>query len=171
MPGANIKNLSHKLFFIVLLGVVFFCGLLTYVILDREKENILDLYKAKSLQSAGLVAEDLILEMARQKPEAVSENIQAFNRDKGIGIGIAGKDGSPAFKTDIAIPKEIFDAQKEQFLVSGGEFIFFKPLANESRCHSCHSAKDKTRGMIVIKSSMKEAEAAVGKTKKRLFYF
>ena len=129
---------------IVLLGVIFFYGLLTYIILDREKENILDLYKAKSLQSANLVAEDLILEMTREKPDAVSDNIKAFNEAKEVGVGVAGKDGLPAFKTDIAIPKEIFDAQKEQYLVSDGEFIFFKPLANDSRCHGCHSAKDKT---------------------------
>jgi PAS domain S-box-containing protein len=109
--------------------------------------------------------------MTSEKPDDVTNNINAFNKAKDVGVGVAGKDGLPAFKTDIAIPREIFDAQKEHYLVSDGEFIFFKPLANDGRCHGCHSAKDKTRGMIVIKSPMKEALAAVGKTKKRLFYF
>ncbi len=151
--------------------MLFFYGLLTYIILDREKENILELYKEKALQSADLVAEDLIFMMTKENPEAVSDNIRAFDEAKDVTVGVVGKEGQPAFKTDIAIPKEIFDAQKEHFLISRGEFLFFKPLANDKNCHGCHSAEDKTRGMIVIKTSMKEAEAAAAKTKTRLFYF
>ena len=109
---------------IVLLGVIFFYGLLTYIILDREKENILDLYKQNAMQSANLVAEDLIYMMTRENPEVVADNIEALNKAKEVVIGVADKDGSPAFNTHITVPKEIFDSQKEHYLVSGQRIYF-----------------------------------------------
>ncbi|MEK7197569.1 MAG: ATP-binding protein, partial [Nitrospirota bacterium] len=49
--------------------------------------------------------------------------------------------------------------------------FFFKPLNNEPRCHSCQSPEDKTRGMIVIKTSLKKARSEINETAKRLIFF
>ncbi|MFZ2196661.1 MAG: PAS domain S-box protein [Thermodesulfovibrionales bacterium] len=109
--------------------------------------------------------------MTESEPAVIVENIRAFNRDKGIKIGVVGGNGLPAFDTDITVPKEIFDAQKDHYITSDSEFIFFKPLANETRCHGCHSAEDKTRGMIVIKTTIIEAQKEIEKTAQRLMVF
>jgi PAS domain S-box-containing protein len=109
--------------------------------------------------------------MTVSKPAVIIENIRAFNREQGLKIGVVGGNGLPAFDTDITVPGEIFDAQKDHYITSESEFIFFKPLANEARCHGCHSAEDKTRGMIVIKTPIKEAQKEIEKTAERLIIF
>jgi PAS domain S-box-containing protein len=167
----NIKQLSKKFFWILLIGVVVTFGLLTFLILQREKTIILTIFTEKSLQNANLIAENLISAMTEEKPELVLQKITAFNRTGEIRIGVAGPNGLPAFNTDVPIPEEIFSSQKEQFRKSGHEFILFKPLTNDDRCHRCHNAKDKTRGMLVIKTSMAEAETEVNTTAKRLLVF
>ena len=96
--------------------------------------------------------------MTNSKADVITENIRAFNREQGLKIGIVNKNNLPVFGTDITVPREIFDAQNDHYITSGSEFIFFKPLANENKCHACHSAEDKTRGMLVIKTSTKEAQ-------------
>ncbi len=165
------KSLNKKLFWIVLAGVIFFFGLLTFLILQREKELILNLYKEKTSQSVNLVAQNLIFMMMENDPLTVAENIRAFNKSKDLDTGVVGKNGSPAFGTDITISKEIFDAQKEHYLASGNEFIFFKPLSNAQECHACHSSEDKTRGMLVINTSMLGAKKEIAETAKRLLIF
>ena len=109
--------------------------------------------------------------MMEKNPAVVSENIRAFNREQGLKIGVVGRNGLPAFDTDITVPKEIFDAQKDHYISSDSEFVFFKPLANGNNCHGCHSAEDKTRGMIVIKTPTTEAQKEIEKTEKRLIFF
>ena len=169
--GGNIKSLTKTFFWIVLAGVIFFFGILTYFILQREKEIILNIYKEKTSQTVNLVTNDLVFMMTESKPAVIIENIRAFNREQGFKIGVVGRNGLPAFDTDITVPKEIFDAQKDHYITSDSEFIFFKPLANENKCHGCHSAEDKTRGMIVIKTPIKEAQKEIEKTEKRLIVF
>ncbi len=109
--------------------------------------------------------------MTESKPAVIIENIRAFNKEQGLKIGVVGGNGLPAFDTDITVPSEIFDAQKDHYISSDSEFIFFKPLANENKCHGCHSAEDKTRGMIVIKTPIKEAQKEIEKTAERLIVF
>lgn len=113
----------------------------------------------------------MLLEMLEGKPEAIIKHLNGLNKVKDFKIGILGKDGRPAFDTDITVPKKIFDAQKDHYISSDKEFIFFKPLANEIKCHGCHSAEDKTRGMIVIKTPIIEAQKEIGKTAQRLIVF
>ena len=169
--GGNIKSLTKTFFWIVLSGVIFFFGILTYFILQREKEIILNIYKEKTSQTVNLITNDLVFMMTESKPAAIIENIKAFNREQGLKIGVVGGNGLPAFDTHITVPREIFDAQKDHYITSDSEFIFFKPLANENRCHGCHSAEDKTRGMLVIKTSIKEAQKEIEKTAQRLVVF
>jgi PAS domain S-box-containing protein len=109
--------------------------------------------------------------MAESKPDVIIKNLRALNREQGLKIGVVGRNGLPAFDTDITVPREIFDAQKDHYITSESEFIFFKPLANEARCHGCHSAEDKTRGMLVIKTPIIAAQKEIEKTAQRLMVF
>lgn len=109
--------------------------------------------------------------MTEKQPVFVVQNIAIYNRAGKIRVGVVGPNGLPAFNTDIPVPHEVFSSDKEQFLALGHEFILFKPLVNDERCHRCHNPKDKTRGMIVIKTSMVEAETEVNTTAKRLLLF
>jgi PAS domain S-box-containing protein len=131
----------------------------------------MNLYQEKTSESVNLIYQDLVFMMVEENPSSVIENISAFNKEENIKTGVVGKNGLPAFGTDITVPREIFVAQKDHFLASDSEFIFYKPLPNDTKCHGCHSAEDKTRGMIVIKTSIKKANEEIDKTKKRLLIF
>ena len=149
-------------------GVIFFFGVLTFLILQREKEIILSHYEETTSRFVDLVFQDLVFMMTEDEPSAVARNIRAFKKTKDLEIGVVKEDGQPAFGTDITVPKEVFEAQEPRHLISDNKFIFFKPLANAAQCHGCHSSKDKTRGMIVIKTSMEKAHAQIAQTAERL---
>lgn len=159
------------MFWIILAGVAFFFGVLTFLILQREKELILSHYKEKSSEVVELAAQNLITMMTNENPDVIAQNVRAFNKTKETKIGIIGKNGLPAFGTDIAVQKQIFDAQEDHILTEGNEYVFFKPLSNDVKCHGCHSAEDNTRGMIIIKTSMKTAHEEITNTAKRLLLF
>jgi len=152
-------------------GVVFFFGLLTYFILQREKTIILNIYTEKSLQTANIITNHLTTVMLEKDPLKVALLIHEFAQPEEVKIGVVGRNGMPAFDTDISVPMEIFTAQRETSIKSDGELVFFKPLKNEGRCHNCHNPEDKTRGMIVIKTSMRKAQAEVNETARRLIFF
>jgi signal transduction histidine kinase/HAMP domain-containing protein len=109
--------------------------------------------------------------MLEKDPLKVAYRILEFEMPDEISIGVVGTEGLPAFSTNISVDKEIFKSQKETFVKSENELIFFKPLLNENRCYGCHDPKDKTLGMIIIKNSMKKVNAEVNKTAKRLVFF
>ena len=123
------------------------------------------------MDTASLIANDLISMMLEQDPNIVVKHIAAFNKTGNLKIGVTGQNGSPAFNTNIPVPVEIFSAQKESYVTTEKEFIFFKPLQNDKECHACHSSGDKTRGMIVIKTPFLEAKNEINKTAKRLLFF
>ncbi len=141
------------------------------MILQREKGIILDIHKEKSLQTADIITKHLATAMFEKDPLEIARYIQEFDQPKEVEIGVVGHDGSPAFNTNIIVPEEIFTTQEETSLKSDNELIFFKPLKNDDRCHRCHSPEDKTRGMIVIKTSMEKANAEVNETARRLIFF
>lgn len=146
-------------------------GLLTYLILEREKTIIINIYSEKSLQTAEILTRHLTSAMIEKDPLVVAQRIQEFNQPEEMQIGVLDTDGQPAFNTDIRVPEEIFAGQKETHLKTNDALFFFKPLNNEPSCHSCHSSEDKTRGMIVIKTSLKKAHTEINETAKRLIFF
>ena len=118
--------------------------------------------------TVNVIADQIIHLMAEKNPGAAAEKIDAYNKAGKIKIGVAGPDGLPAFHTDIVIPAAYFKAHEERFVASDSDYVFFKPLANTKNCHGCHSAADKTRGMLAIKGSLAQADKEVADTAKRL---
>jgi signal transduction histidine kinase/HAMP domain-containing protein len=145
-----------------------FFGLLTYLILQREKATILNIYGEEAARAVEVIAKDITFMMLKEDPADVVESIRTFNKTGAVQVGVVGPKGTPAFDTRLTVPREVFSAQKETYTESGSEFIFYKPLPNEERCRRCHNAADKTRGMIVIKTSMKKAREEIAQTAKRL---
>lgn len=109
--------------------------------------------------------------MLENDPKKTIEHIKIFNKTEGIKVGIAGVNGLPAFKTDITVPEEIFSGQTKTHIKSDSDIVFYIPLKNDKKCYRCHSPEDKTRGMIIIKTSMKQAQDEVNETAKRLLFF
>ena len=109
--------------------------------------------------------------MLGKNPREVVSLIKEIDQPEAVRVGVAGPDGLPAFKTDINIPREIFNAQKDMHIRHENELVFFRPLKNESRCYACHNPDDRTRGMIVIKTSLRKANAEITETAKRLVFF
>jgi len=165
------SSLSKQFFWILLGGVVVFFGLLTFLILEREKSTILDIYREEASHTVDVIARNLTYTMLKETPDVVMESIKTFNKTDMVQVGVLGPNGAPAFDTRIAVPREVFLSQKDSYIRSGGDLIFFRPLANDERCHRCHDAGDKTRGMIVIRTSLKKADEEIAKTAKRLIVF
>ncbi|MFA4827950.1 MAG: ATP-binding protein [Thermodesulfovibrionales bacterium] len=109
--------------------------------------------------------------MIEKDPLVVAQHIQEFSQHEEMQIGVVGINRQFAFNTDVTVPEEIFAGQKETHIKTNDALFFFKPLNNEPRCHSCHSSEDKTRGMIVIKTSLKKARSEINETAKRLIFF
>ncbi|MBI4690202.1 MAG: ATP-binding protein [Nitrospirae bacterium] len=151
--------------------MIFFFGILTYLILQRERALILNFYNEKSIQTADIIANNLTSIMLDGNADKVIWNIDMFNRTQGIKVGVVGPNGLPAFNTDFRISGNIFDKQQEIHFEKNGNLFLFKPLQNEKRCHACHNPADKTRGMLVIKTSMEMAQKEINKTAKRLIFF
>ncbi|MDO9287613.1 MAG: ATP-binding protein [Thermodesulfovibrionales bacterium] len=118
-----------------------------------------------------MLTKHLTSAMIEKDPLIVAQHIQDFNQPEEMQIGVIDMDGQPAFNTDIKVPEEILAGQKETHIQTNDAIFFFKPLKNEPRCHSCHSSEDKTRGMIVIKTSLKKARSEINETAKRLIFF
>lgn len=167
----NIKSLSTKFFWILLFGVVLFFGILTFLILQREKATILTIYREEAARTAEVIAKDITSMMLKKNPSDVVESIRTFTKTGTVQVGVVGPKGSSAFQTSLTVPAEIFSAQKDYYTKSDSEFIFYKPLPNGESCRRCHNAGDKTRGMIVIKTSMKKAHEEIAQTAERLMVF
>lgn len=118
-----------------------------------------------------MLTKHLTAAMIEKDPLIVAQHIQEFNQPEEMQIGVVGINRQFAFNTDIAVPEEIFAARKEAHIKSDEALFFYKPLKNERRCHACHSSGDKTRGMIVIKTSLRKAHAEINETAKRLIFF
>ncbi|MDH4230773.1 MAG: ATP-binding protein [Nitrospirota bacterium] len=108
--------------------------------------------------------------MLLESQQEIIEHIKTFNHSEGAKVGVVGPDGMPAFATGIPVPKEIFASQKEANIITDDELIFYRPLKNSERCRQCHKSEDKTRGMLVIKTSMKKANAEIKGTARRLLF-
>ena len=118
-----------------------------------------------------MLTKHLTSAMMEKDPLIVAQHIQEFRQLGDVEIGVVGMDGQPVFNTDITVPEEIFAARKEAHIKSGEELFFYKPLKNERRCYGCHASKDKTRGMVVVKTSLRKAHAEINETAKRLIFF
>ncbi|TAL22107.1 MAG: HAMP domain-containing protein, partial [Nitrospirae bacterium] len=118
-----------------------------------------------------MFAKHLSSAMVEKDPLIVAQHVEEFSLAGEMEIGIAGNNGQPAFNTYITAPEKILAAHEETSIRSNGELILFKPLKNELRCHGCHSPGDKTRGMIIVKTSLRKAHAQLNETAKRLIGF
>lgn len=155
----------------MLAGVVFFFGLLSYLILQREKEIILNIYKEKSLDISEIVVSNLKLSMTEKDPKAVMQYIKTFDRSKEIKVGIIGPKGIPAFGTSIEAPKKFLNIKEKTYEIFSNNILLYKPLQNEKQCHGCHNPDEKYRGMIIVSSSLEKANAEINGTAKRLFSY
>jgi PAS domain S-box-containing protein len=86
-------------------------------------------------------------------------------------VGVVGPNRKPAFGTDIAVPAEIFRRDGDYRVSTSKELTLYRPIPNDKKCHQCHSPKDKKRGMVVIKTSLAEAEQEISETARRLVIF
>ncbi|MDP2167526.1 MAG: ATP-binding protein [Thermodesulfovibrionales bacterium] len=156
----------------MLAGVVFFFGILTFLIVKRESEIILSHYKEYSSSLAGIAAKQVRFYMLDGRAEPVIQHIKELNDENpAMQIGVLGPDGEPAFKTGMSAPREIFSGMKEASAESGDSLIFYMPLENEKACASCHNPADKTRGMIIAKVSMESAKKETKETAIRIIFF
>jgi signal transduction histidine kinase/HAMP domain-containing protein len=109
--------------------------------------------------------------MLRADPAALIDNMRALNNTGTMKVGVVGSRGRPVFGTDIPVPEEIFRLNSDYRVTTAEELTLYRPIPNDKRCHRCHSPQDKKRGMIVIKTSLAEAEEETSETARRLAIF
>lgn len=169
--GGNFISLSRKFFWILFAGVLFFFGMLTFFILQREKEIILNIHREEAHTTINLIVDDIFFMMLSKNHDEVADNIRAFNKSDRLKVGVVGPDGSTAFGTDMPIPPKHLQSQQEQFIATDDAYLLYKPLPNAPSCHGCHPPGDDNRGMLVIESSMMGAKQEIAATGRRLLWF
>jgi len=147
---------------------VFFFGVLTFLIINRETALIRNIYMEHSSTEASLVSEQLKYLMFKGESAEVMQYIATVNKDRHLKVSIADREGRPAFGTqaDPAL-RELLTQNRTSF-IRGHDLIFYKPLHNEKRCHSCHNALDKSRGAIITRHSMEAVETEIRETAWRI---
>jgi len=151
--------------------VVFFFGILTYLIITRETQLVRDIYHEESSNASRLVVEHLRELMFDNRPEGITKYIEDINKDTRMQVGIFGQDGRPAFGTNIQAPARGDAGHEETFVRTGDSLIFYRPLQNNEQCRRCHDAGHPVIGTVVIKHSVLKMEEAVRGTARRIILF
>lgn len=152
-------------------GVVFFFGILTFLIITRESRLIRDIYHEESANASHLVVEHLRELMIDNRPEGIVKYIQDVNKDTRMKVGIYGREGKPAFGTDIQAPATGAAGQAETFIRTKDDLIFYRPLQNTENCRSCHAPEYAFIGTVVVKHSVQKMEEAIRGTVRQILIF
>lgn len=164
-------RLSTNLFWLLLIGVIFFFSILTGLILRREAGLISDIYVEQSAREANLIASDLKNHMLSEDVPTIAEQLKELNNRHSLDVGVVGPDGKPVFSTNLPVPEGIFRGRKEKTVSAGDSLTFYKPLFNERSCHACHNPAKTLLGMIVIKRSLAAMNAEIKDTARRILLF
>lgn len=131
----------------------------------------MDFYVKKSEEMAHITINQVNEFMLDENPAVISRHIEKLQKDVNAAVGVVGPDGKPAFKTTLLAPPGAVGAKEMKTFLSEDTLVFFKPMANEERCHRCHSPSESTRGAVIVKTSLTEALKEIEGTERRLLYY
>lgn len=109
--------------------------------------------------------------MIENRPEGIVKYIQDVNKDTRMKVGIYGREGKPAFGTDIQAPATGAAVHAETFIRTKDDLIFYRPLHNTEKCRSCHAPEFAFIGTVVVKHSVQKMEEAIRGTVKQIIIF
>lgn len=165
-------SLGKRLLFLVLVGVLLSFGILTFLIVRREKAILMDFNQEKSSQLAESITRNLRAAMLEKDPAVVKRMLSEQGSVSGVKAAVLRSDGSLAYgEIDYRIPSDMISHPKEASMEFNGGLVFVKPLLNEEVCHGCHSPADKTRGFVAIGISTEEVVKEIRETRRRIAFF
>lgn len=167
------SRLGSRLFALLLLGLVSSFGVLTYLILEREKALITDFGRRESTLLAESITTDIFVAMLEKDPSFLKQMVDGHNGSRNdITVGIFRNDGSLYYgKGGYQIPPEILSSPDHKYMRLKGRLLFLESLRNEESCHRCHSPLDKLRGVVGVSISTAKADKEVAETAKRIVFF
>lgn len=167
--GGSIKSLSRKFFWILLIGVIFFFGVLTYFIVERETGLIREFFDQHTEIETHLVLLHLEELMSSHNTSGITSYIEKLNRTGGMNVGIFGRGGDPAFGTGT---QQVLSPLPDTHTVvsTGTSLVFYRQIPNEKRCHACHGPQDNTRGTVVITHSTEKMQKEIRTTALRIIW-
>ncbi len=156
----------------LLTGTILAFGILTYLIVRRERTMLMEL----NLNTSSLLAESFTRNireaMLDGNPSVVKGMLNSHNSMSGLRAAVLRNDGSLAYgDIDYRVPRDLITSPRESSMESGNNLLFLKPLLNEKECHRCHSSRDRIRGFVVVKISTEWVRRELNNTARRLATF
>ncbi|MHB8883076.1 MAG: HD domain-containing phosphohydrolase [Thermodesulfovibrionales bacterium] len=176
----RLQNLSLETKFIgtLVLSVTLAIVILTALIIRRENMIFRAEYEKNAETVASVICGALKDNMLSGRPEDTVRLLSELSPIDGIkGLGILKTDGANAFQegtpllqVDDHMLQPLRKGEITQVSLEGTQF-YLRPLLNEQRCHSCHAAEEKIRGIVVIKLASAEKEHSIADLTGRMAVF
>lgn len=156
----------------MLLGVILACGILTFLIVRRERTLLLELNRQTSALLAGSITRNLREAMLEKDPAIVIRMLESHNGMDGVKAAVFRNDGSLVYgDMEYQVPSGIVSSPKETSLTLQDHLIFLEPLLNEKKCHACHNSSDNIRGFVAVRISTGRVKRDVDNTAKHMVFF
>ncbi|MCL5022185.1 MAG: ATP-binding protein [Nitrospirae bacterium] len=166
-PGLGLRLLG-----LLIAGVILSCGVLTYLIVRREKALLIGLNQKTSALLADSITTDLKAAMLEEDPAGVKRMLNGHKGLEGVRTSVFGSDGSLVYgDSDFGIPHDMFSSLKETLIERKDSLIFLKPLLNETACHKCHGVRDRLRGVVAVSLSTRKVAREVDATAEHMAVF
>ncbi len=172
MVTAFSSRLGTRLLGLLLIGVILAGGILTFLVVRRERKVLMEFNQETSSLLADSVTRSLKEAMLEKDPAIVRRMLSSHNAMEGVQASVFRNDGSLAYgDMEYRIPAGLLESLEETSLTSNGHLIFLKPLLNERECHGCHNAGDTLRGIVAIKISTEKVRREVDATARHMAVF
>jgi PAS domain S-box-containing protein len=166
------SRLGTRLLGFLLAGVILACGILTYLIVRRERAILLELNRNTSSLLAESITRNLREGMLEKDPAIVKRMLGSHSNLDGIEAAVLRNDGSLAYGgIAYEIPREMIASPKDTSIELGNSLVFLKPLLNKEECHQCHSSQDRIRGFVAVKISTEKLKREVDSTARHMVIF
>ncbi len=166
------SRLGIRLLGFLLLGVILACGILTVLIVRRERTLLMELNRRTSSLLADSITKNLREAMRENDPAIVKRMLETHNGVDGVKAAVFRNDGSLVYgDMDYQVPREVITSVKETSLAYPDYLVFLEPLLNDKECHSCHSSRDRVRGIVAVRISTERVKKDVDNTARHMVVF
>lgn len=166
------SRLGVRLLVFLIVGVILSFGILTSLIVRRERAILMGFIQERSSLLANSITSNLTEAMLEKDPAIVRRMLSRHSSIGGIQAAVFRSDGTPVYGSiEYDIPRDIVTSPRATSVWTKGHLIFLKPLSNERECQSCHGTQDRIRGIVAIRISTEKAEREVDSTARRVAAF
>ncbi|MDA8168157.1 MAG: PAS domain S-box protein [Nitrospiraceae bacterium] len=173
-PGLGGLSVGTRLLAFLLAGLFLVLGVLSFLVIERERTLFLSVEMEKTrLMAEDVLGEILEIVLVNKDPEEIKHMIDAHNLSGQIQVALFRGDGSLYYGRPgrAKMPAEVLSKGVDVSRKAGGEFVLYKPIHNESACFGCHDPHRKLRGVLGVYISTSKADAQIKGTMERMAVF